>query len=68
MPSLNKPWDEMNHPIKILKTPFEDTDGNIAKISINTGTYWGCRSCDYEALVSEVPLPDNGLCLDCNAQ
>jgi len=27
--------------------------------------WWGCRNCDYEVEVDEVPRPDDGLCLNC---
>jgi len=65
MKKLNKPWGEMNHPMKEFKSPFKDCDGNPWTITANVGVYWGCRSCDYEALVSEVRHPEDGLCLDC---
>ena len=27
--------------------------------------WWGCRNCDYEVKVDEVPRPEDGLCLSC---
>ena len=65
MSKLNKPWESMNHPIKEFKSPFVDVDGNPWSVDVNVGVYWGCRNCDYEALVSEVRHPSDGLCLDC---
>ena len=64
---MNKPWEDMNHPMKEFEFG-EDCDGNPWSMSVNVGTYWGCRNtkdCDYEALCSEVPMPKDGLCLDC---
>ena len=63
----NKSWDTQNHPIK--KIPLgKSSTGDEITVEINVGTYWGCRNtdvCDAEFLISEVPKPDDGLCLEC---
>lgn len=38
---------------------------SIAKSMRNMPAWWGCRNCDYEEMVDKVPMPDDGLCLDC---
>ena len=41
---------------------------SMVKAMVNSPTWWGCRNvsvCDYEAMVDEVPMPDDGLCLSC---
>ena len=62
----NKSWDEQKHPIKDLKIG-EDGSNKSIYISVNVGTYWGCRArdCDAEFLVNEVPRSEDGFCLEC---
>jgi len=63
----NKSWDEQNHPMKEFQIGTEYKSGKPAWISVNVGTYWGCRArdCDAEFLVNEVPKSEDGFCLEC---
>jgi len=62
----NKSWCNQKHPIEDFKIG-KDENGKSIYISINVGTYWGCRAkdCDAEFLVSEVPKSEDGFCLEC---
>ena len=44
---------------------FKGLAESLIDYANNAPVWWGCRNCDYEAKVNEVPVPDDRLCLDC---
>ena len=65
---LNKQWDEQDHDAYMINAPIGTDDaGKTVFMTVNWGTYWGCRNCPDEFLVNEVPKPKDGLCLDCRS-
>ena len=48
-----------------IVTVFKGLAESLIDYANNAPVWWGCRNCDYEAKVNEVPVPDDRLCLDC---